>query len=241
MIGALSIYAATPDAFDKAELNLLKELADDLAFGIQAQRTHRAQQHAMARLQRTMESTILALANTLELRDPYTAGHQRRVAQLGKAIALRIGLDAERAEAIYLAGMIHDIGKIYVPAEVLSRPGKLTPLEFSLVKTHVEAAYGILGPIDFSWPLAEIVHQHHERLDGSGYPRGIRGDEISIDARIVAVADVVEAMSAHRPYRPGLGIDAALDEITRGKDTLFDAGVVDGCVALFREDSFAFA
>jgi PAS domain S-box-containing protein len=241
LIGALSIYAATPDAFDKAELNLLKELADDLAFGIQAQRTHRAQQHAMARLQRTMESTILALANTLELRDPYTAGHQRRVAQLGKAIALRIGLDAERAEAIYLAGMIHDIGKIYVPAEVLSRPGKLTPLEFSLVKTHVEAAYGILGPIDFSWPLADIVHQHHERLDGSGYPRGIRGDEISIDARIVAVADVVEAMSAHRPYRPGLGIDAALDEITRGKDTLFDAGVVDGCVALFREDSFAFA
>jgi PAS domain S-box-containing protein len=240
MIGALSIFAENPDAFDKAELDLLKELADDLAFGIQAQRTHRAQRHAVARLQRTMESTILALANTLELRDPYTAGHQRRVAKLGKALALRIGLDAERAEAIYLAGMIHDIGKIYVPAEVLSRPGKLTSLEFSLVKTHVEAAYGILNPIDFSWPLADIIHQHHERLDGSGYPRGIRGDEILLDARIVAVADVVEAMSAHRPYRPGLGIDAALEEIARGKNTLFDAGVVDGCIALFREDNFDF-
>jgi PAS domain S-box-containing protein len=240
LIGALSIYAATPDAFDKAEIDLLKELADDLAFGIQAQRTHRAQRHAMARLQRTMESTILALANTLELRDPYTAGHQRRVAQLAKAIALRIGLDAERAEAIFLAGMIHDIGKIYVPAEVLSRPGQLTSLEFSLVKTHVEAAYGILNPIDFSWPLADIIHQHHERLNGSGYPRGIQGDEIVLDARILAVADVVEAMSAHRPYRPGLGIEAALEEIVSGKDRLFDPDVVDGCVALFREDAFAF-
>jgi GAF domain-containing protein len=239
-IGALSIYAETPDAFDKAELDLLKELADDLAFGIQAQRTHRAQRHAMARLQRTMESTILALANTLELRDPYTAGHQRRVAKLAKAIALRIGLDAERAEAIYLAGMIHDIGKIYVPAEVLSRPGKLTSLEFSLVKTHVEAAYGILNPIDFSWPLADIIHQHHERLNGSGYPRGIQGDDIVLDARILAVADVVEAMSAHRPYRPGLGIDAALEEIVSGKERLFDPDVVDSCVALFREDAFAF-
>lgn len=240
LIGALSIFAENMDSFDKAELALLKELADDLAYGIQAQRIHTEQLHAVARLQQTMEATIVALANTLELRDPYTAGHQRRVAQLAKAIALRIGIDAERAEAIYLAGMIHDIGKIYVPSEVLTRPGKLTPLEYSLVQTHVEAGYGILHPIEFPWPLADIVHQHHERLDGSGYPRGIRDEEITLDARILAVADVVEAMSAHRPYRPGLGIDAALAEIESGKDKLYDATVVDGCIALFREDGFRF-
>jgi PAS domain S-box-containing protein/putative nucleotidyltransferase with HDIG domain len=240
LIGALSIFAENMDAFDKAELALLKELADDLAFGIQAQRIHSERQQAIARLQQTMEATIVALANTLELRDPYTAGHQRRVAILAKAIALRIGIDAERAEAIYLAGMIHDIGKIYVPSEVLTRPGRLTPLEFSLVQTHVEAGYGILHPIDFPWPLADIVHQHHERLDGSGYPRGIRGDDITLDARILAVADVVEAMSAHRPYRPGLGIDAALAEIESGKDKLYDTAVVDGCIALFRDDAFKF-
>lgn len=241
LIGSLSIFAESHEAFDKAELDLLRELADDLAYGIQAQRTHRAQQQAVARLQQTMEATIVALANTLELRDPYTAGHQRRVAQLAKAIALRIGIDVERAEAIYLAGMIHDIGKIYVPSEVLTRPGKLTPLEYSLVQTHVEAGYGILQPIEFPWPLADIVHQHHERLDGSGYPRGIRGDEIMLDARILAVADVVEAMSAHRPYRPGLGIDAAIAEIESGKERLYDPAVVDGCVALFRVDNFQFA
>lgn len=240
LIGTLSIFAETLDAFDKAEFDLLRELADDLAFGIQAQRIHSEQVQAVARLQKTMESTILALANTLELRDPYTAGHQRRVAKLGKAIALRLGIDHERAESIYLAGMIHDIGKIYVPSEVLSRPGRLTPLEYSLTQTHVEAAYGILHPIDFSWPLADVVYQHHERLDGSGYPRGIRGDEIMLDARILAVADVVEAMSAHRPYRPGLGIDAALAEIESGKKTLYDPDVVDQCIALFREDHFQF-
>jgi PAS domain S-box-containing protein len=240
LIGALSIFAADTDAFDKEELALLKELADDLAYGIQAQRTHAEQQRAVARLQQTMEATIVALANTLELRDPYTAGHQRRVARLAKAIALRIGIDTERAEAIYLAGMIHDIGKIYVPSEVLTRPGKLTPLEYSLVQTHVEAAYGILQPIEFPWPLADIVYQHHERLDGSGYPRGIRGDEIMLDARILAVADVVEAMSAHRPYRPGLGMEAALAEIESGKERLYDTAVVDGCIALFRDDSFRF-
>jgi PAS domain S-box-containing protein len=240
LIGTLSIFAESMDSFDKAEFDLLRELADDLAYGIQAQRIHTEQQQAVVRLHKTMEATIVALANTLELRDPYTAGHQRRVAQLAKAIALRIGIDTERAEAIYLAGMIHDIGKIYVPSEVLTRPGRLTPLEYSLVQTHVEAAYGILHPIEFPWPLADIVHQHHERLDGSGYPRGIRGDEIVIDARILAVADVVEAMSAHRPYRPGLGIDAALTEIESGRERFFDPQVVDGCIALFREDGFRF-
>jgi PAS domain S-box-containing protein len=240
LIGTLSIFAETAESFDKAELELLRELADDLAFGIQAQRTHAEQERSVARLQQTMESTILALANTLELRDPYTAGHQRRVAALAKAIAQRLSVDAERAEAIYLAGMIHDIGKIYVPSEVLTRPGRLTPLEYSLVQTHVEAGYGLLQPIEFPWPLAEIIYQHHERLDGSGYPRGIRGDEITLDARIIAVADVVEATSAHRPYRAGLGLEAALEEIEAGKGQLFDPAVVDGCVALFREGSFRF-
>jgi PAS domain S-box-containing protein/putative nucleotidyltransferase with HDIG domain len=240
LIGALSIFAENAEAFDRAELDLLKELADDLAFGIQAQRTHVEQKHAVTRLRQTMEATILALANTLELRDPYTAGHQRRVANLAKAIARRLGLDDERAEVIYLAGMIHDIGKIYVPSEVLTRPGRLTPLEYSLVQTHVEAAYAILQPIEFPWPLAEIIYQHHERLDGTGYPRGCRGDDISLDARILAVADVVEAMSAHRPYRPGLGIDAALAEIVASKGRTLDPGVVDGCVALFRTDGFQF-
>jgi HD-GYP domain-containing protein (c-di-GMP phosphodiesterase class II) len=127
-----------------------------------------------------------------------------------------------------------------VPSEVLTRPGKLTPLEYSLVQTHVEAGYGLLQPIDFPWPLAEIIYQHHERLDGSGYPRGIRGDEVMLEARILAVADVVEATSAHRPYRPGLGLETAMAEIESGKDRFFDPAVVDGCVALFREDGFQF-
>ena len=171
----------------------------------------------------------------LEKRDPYTAGHQRRVADLAEKIALKLGLPKEQAHGIYLASIVHDIGKIQVPAEVLNKPGKLTDLEFSLIKLHPQTGYDILKAIRSPWPIPEAVLQHHERLDGTGYPQGLKGEQIIIEARIIAVADVVEAMSSHRPYRPGLGLEAALAEISRVRGTQLDSNAVDACLQLFKE------
>jgi putative nucleotidyltransferase with HDIG domain/PAS domain S-box-containing protein len=178
---------------------------------------------------------IAAIAATAEARDPYTAGHQRRVADIAAAISEELGLSADEVEGIRLAAFIHDIGKVAIPAEILVRPGKLRPLEWEMIKDHPRAGCEILADIEFPWPVAQMILQHHERMDGSGYPSGLRGDEISLGARIIAVADVVEAMSSHRPYRPGLGLKAALAEIERGRGTLFDPLVVDVCLRLFRE------
>jgi putative two-component system response regulator len=189
-------------------------------------------------LRRALGASIEALAAAAEARDPYTAGHQRRVANLAQAIATEMALSTDDIEAVHMAGAIHDIGKIRVPSEILNRPGKLTDIEMQLIRMHPEVGYEILKLIDFPWPVAEIERQHHERLDGSGYPRGLRGDEILMPARIIAVADVVEAMTSHRPYRPALGLDAALDEIVKGKGILYDASAVDACVRLFRERGF---
>lgn len=239
-MGVLTILARQPEAFDAAERRLLAELAEDLAFGLHVLHTKEDRQRAVQRMQRTMAATIKALASTLELRDPYTAGHQQRVAELAVAIARKLNMPEPQIEGLYLAGMIHDIGKISVPSEILCRPGRLSPIEFAMVQTHVEAAYGILQPIDFPWPIAEIVRQHHERLDGSGYPRGLQAPEIRVESRILAVADVVEAMSNHRPYRPGLGIDLALAEVIAHSGRLFDGQVVEACVSLFRQDGFRF-
>ncbi len=187
-----------------------------------------------------LKATIESIAKTTEIRDPYTAGHQKRVAQLAFAIAGEMSLPQDKAEAIHMAAVIHDIGKMFVPAEILARPSKLSKDEFGLVKTHPQAGYDILKDIEFPWPIAQIVFQHHERMNGSGYPSGLSGEAILIEARILAVTDVVEAMASHRPYRPALGIDKALEEISRNKGTLFDAEAVDACVRLFREKSFKF-
>lgn len=172
-------------------------------------------------------AAVEAMAATVEARDPYTAGHQRRVAEIAVAIAAEMGVSAFDIEGIELAASIHDVGKIRVPAEILARPGRLHPAEFELVKTHCQAGYEIVREIKFPWPVADMIHHHHERFDGAGYPQQLTGAEIVIGARIIAVADVLEAMSAHRPYRPGLGIAAALGEISKGRGSLFDPNVVD--------------
>ncbi|MFH0847698.1 MAG: PAS domain S-box protein, partial [Chloroflexota bacterium] len=197
-------------------------------------------QRGLERLRKAMGDTIQAMAHISEVRDPYTAGHQRRVAQLSTEIAKELGFSGEQLEAIRVIALIHDIGKIHVPAEILSKPGKLSELEYSMIKSHCQVGYEILKTIDFPWPVAQIVLQHHERLDGSGYPAGLHGNEISPEARILAVADVVEAMSSHRPYRASQGVGEALKEIQAGKGTLYDADVVDACVRLFTERLFNF-
>ncbi len=233
--GVLTIYAVEADAFDFDEIELLKEMADDLAFGILTLRVKQAHREHEQRLHKNMLQTVEAIAGIVEMRDPYTSGHQARVAKLARSIAQQMGLSEEEMQVIHLAGLVHDLGKISIPAEILSKPGRLNAIEFSLIKLHPQSGYDILKGIDFSWPIAQMVLQHHERMDGSGYPLGLKGEEILPGARILAVADVFEAMSSHRPYRPGLGVDAALEEIIRARGTTYDAQVVDACVALFRE------
>ena len=195
---------------------------------------------ALEKASSTLDGTIEAIAMMSELRDPYTAGHQRMVSQLAVAIANEIGMERDRIEDLAVAGLLHDVGKVYVPSEILSKPGKLTDLELGLAKAHAEASYNIVRSIKFSGPIAHMVWQHHERIDGSGYPRGLVGDQIMLEARILAVADVVEAMTSHRPYRPALGLKKALDEITSNRAVLYDAQAVDACLTLFNEKGFQF-
>jgi PAS domain S-box-containing protein len=191
-------------------------------------------------LNKTLEDTIDALGFALQTKDPFTAGHQRRVASLSCKIAGKMNYDKDSIRGIRLAGLVHDIGKIYVPTEILSKPGKLTDVEFDIIKTHSQAGHDIIKSIEFPWPIATIVLQHHERLDGSGYPRSLTEDEILREAKIMAVADVVESISSHRPYRAALGIDAALDEISSNKGILYDPEAVEACITLFQEGSFSF-
>ena len=241
VFGVLSIYAAEQNGFDQAEVRLLGELADDLAFGIAMLRVRAAHAESAKRLKRSMEGTITAMAAAVDLRDPYTAGHQRRVAELAVAIARKLNLSEDEIHGIRLAGVVHDLGKLTVPAEILSKPSRLTSLEYELIKTHAEAGYSILKEIEFPWPIAQIVYQHHERLDGSGYPRGLKDSDILIGAKILAVADTIEAMASHRPYRPGLGIEKALEEISANRGSSYDVAVADACVQLFRDNQFAFS
>lgn len=190
------------------------------------------------KLQLAMTQTIAAMSRVIEMRDPYTAGHQRRAADLVRAIAEEMGLSGEGVRWLHRAGLIYEVGKIQIPAEILSKPGRLNEVEYALIKMHAEAGFGILREIDFPAPLAQIVHQHHERMDGSGYPQGLKGDSILPEARILAVADVVEAMCSHRPYRPAMGVEAALHEISSKRGVLYDAEVVDACLRLFRERGY---
>ncbi len=197
-------------------------------------------QNTLKSLRKSVSTTIQVLVSVIEVRDPYTAGHQRRAANLARAIAAEMGLPAGKVEGIRMAGYIHDIGKLSIPAEILSKPTKLSELEFALIKEHARSGYEILKDIESPWPLAEMVYQHHERMDGSGYPRKLQGNDIIIEARILAVADVIEAMASHRPYRPSLGIDMALVEIERNRGTIYDDAVVDAGLRLFREKGFKF-
>ncbi|MDO9230103.1 MAG: PAS domain S-box protein, partial [Syntrophales bacterium] len=189
-------------------------------------------------LRKAVNTTIQVMVAAVETRDPYTAGHQIRSANLARAIATEMGLPQEKIDAIRIAGSIHDIGKLSIPAEILSKPTKLSEIEFSLIKEHARRGFEMLKDVESLWPLAEIVHQHHERMDGSGYPGNLKGDAILIEARILAVADVAEAMASHRPYRPGMGIDAALNEIEKNRGILYDSTAADACLRLFREKGF---
>jgi len=187
------------------------------------------------RLKKTMDAAIDTISKIVEAKDPYTAGHQQKVSLLATAIAKELNLSPDKVEGIRIASLIHDIGKISIPAEILSKSITLSDIEFSLIKGHSQIGYDILKSIDFSYPVAQIILQHHERLDGSGYPNNLKGDEILLEAKIIGVADVVEAMSSHRPYRPALGIDAALEEISKNKAILYDSKVVDACLKIFKK------
>ena len=193
------------------------------------------------KLQRALEGTIHVLVSAIEMQDPFTAGHQRQVNQLACAIANEMDLPEEQIEGIHMAALIHDIGKINTPAGILNKPGPLSDLEYALIKAHAQDGCDLLnGTVDFPWPVAQIVLQHHERMDGSGYPQGLSGEEIMLEARILGVADVVAAMASHRPYRPARGLDKALEEIARNRGVLYDPEVVDACLKLFTEKGFAF-
>lgn len=234
-LGVINIYLAADQTRDPRTEEFLRAIANTLAGIIVRRRTDKGLKEALERLQRNLYQTLESLATALEKRDVYTAGHQRRVAELAGGIARHMGLPAEIVESVELAAHVHDIGKLYVPADILTKPSKLKPMEMGLVKDHPQAGYEILKNVEFPWPIAEIILQHHERLDGSGYPQGLAGEQIRLEARILAVADVVEAMSSHRPYRPALGIDEALEEIRQNKGITYDAEVVDACIKFLTE------
>lgn len=201
-------------------------------------RMEEERQDYLVRLEKSMESTVQAIAHTIEKRDPYTAGHQRRVAALTKHLGEELNLSPDEVHGITLAASIHDIGKIHIPSEILTYPGELGTIEYELVKTHAQIGYEILKLTDFPWPVAQMVLQHHERMDGSGYPQHLTGDKLLLGARIIAVADVVESIASYRPYRPALGLHDALEEIEEHRGTLYDANVVNACLRLFREKNY---
>jgi putative nucleotidyltransferase with HDIG domain len=254
LIGTLCVGFSSPNRITQAVISMTTELANPIALAItQAQLREKLQERVVElskakneleasnqRLSHTLKQTVHALAAEAEVRDQYTAGHQRRVAKLAVAIAKDIHLHPFRTEGLEVAALMHDIGKIAIPIGILSKTGKVSPAEFAIIKTHPEVAYKILCNVDFPWPVAAIVLQHHERMDGSGYPKGLKGEQILLEARMLAVADVVEAMSSHRPYRPSLGIHAALEEIQRNSGKLYDKEIVNLCVRQFEIEDFQF-
>jgi PAS domain S-box-containing protein/putative nucleotidyltransferase with HDIG domain len=244
-VGCFTLFSDSSYIFDDRARQLLTEMAMDMSFALSnfALENDRLQaqqqvQSYLAQLESAFMHTVMMAMNLSELRDPYTAGHERRVGLIAKAIATEMGLDEKTVQGTEIAGYLHDLGKITIPAEILSRPGKLTKLEYLLIREHVQASYNILSSTDFPWPVADVVLQHHERMDGSGYPQGLKGEQISLQARILALADVVEAIASHRPYRPCKGIEAALAEIESGCGKLYDPEVVAACLRLFREKGF---
>ncbi len=231
--GVLSVYSRIPSAFTESATKLFQELVSNLSYGIESRRTkdayHRALQEQISlanRAERALEDSLLAIAATLEQRDPYTAGHEKNVAELAVSIGRQMGWDERRLQGLYLAGIVHDLGKIHIPVEILTKPGRLTPAEYALIKTHPEVGYNILKNIQYPWPIAEMVRQHHEYLDGSGYPHGLKEGHILDEARILTVADIYESMSSPRPYRAALGRDSAIGEIRRLQGIRLDPAVV---------------
>lgn len=246
-IGALNLYSSEFNAFDQHEVELLVQMASSLTFGILLRRNEQSLndtttelQHNLKKMRRIIAQTVEALATSVELRDPYTAGHQRRVTELSVAIAEELGFKGEVLHEVTVASSLHDIGQITIPTEIMTRPGKLSAIEMGIIQTHAKAGYDIVKDVEFPWPIAEIVYQHHEKMDGTGYPRGLKGDEILFTARILMVANVMESMMSHRPYRPSLGQEAALSELKKYRGTWYDASVVDACLRLFEEGRFSF-
>jgi HD-GYP domain-containing protein (c-di-GMP phosphodiesterase class II) len=217
------------------EMRLVEQVAAQLGFGITALRTARAKDRFQEQLRTSLEQTIQVISETIDTRDPYTAGHQLRVADICSKIATHMGLSSERARGLRLAATIHDCGKIAMPSELLAKPSRLTPAEYSLLKEHAQRGFDIVKKIKFPWPIAEMILQHQERMDGSGYPRRLRGEQILLESRILAVADVIDSMSNHRPYRPALGLDAAVNEILKGRGTSYDGDVADAALCLFAD------
>jgi len=218
--------------------NLNRQLQQEIE---ERKRTQKKLSNSYLQLQQSLDEIVHAMSLTLEERDPYTAGHQRRTAELSLAIAREMGLSEHQKKGLQMAGLIHDMGKISVPGEILSKPGRLNDAELQLIKRHPQVAYDILNQIDFPWSVDKIVLQHHEKLDGSGYPQGLLGAEILLESKILCVADVMETMETHRPYRPSLGREVALEEISKNRGILYDAEVVDACIRLFREADFQYS
>jgi putative nucleotidyltransferase with HDIG domain len=243
--GIMAVYASQPHAFGPVVTEAFTHLAEEIGIGLYAlEREERLsaerveRERAQEELAWALSAVVSAITTAFEMRDPYTAGHQNRVAEVACAIAKEFGWHEDQVQAMRVAAMVHDIGKISIPTEILAKSTALTEEDWLVIKEHPETGYKILRDVPFRWPIAEAVRQHHERIDGSGYPRGLKGDQILLDSRILAVADVVEAMASNRPYRPGLGLDAALEEIERQAGTQLDADVVRICVSLFREKGF---
>lgn len=241
VIAALSVYSCSEKRFDDEEVKLLEEFSSHLGLAIRMKRTEADRDSMTGALQSSSLNIVTAVSATIEKRDPYTAGHQSRVSELAVRIAEKLGWDQARTEGLRLGALIHDIGKIYVPSEILNRPGRLTSGEFAVIKTHPEVGADILKGIKFPWPIQEMILQHHERIDGTGYPRGLKGDEILPEAKILAVADVIEAITSHRPYRPGHGIDLAKKELTDRKGAAYAPDIVDACLAVIDEDKFTWS
>jgi putative nucleotidyltransferase with HDIG domain len=214
------------------------EAAGDITVALKSLRLEKELETSLASMKKVLGETVEAIAYMSEMRDPYTAGHQRRVAKLASAVAREMGMAEEQVEGIRVSGFLHDVGKIVVPAEILSKPGRINEAELSLIRTHSSVGYEILKLLEFPWPVAKAVLQHHERRDGSGYPGGLTAEVLTVEAEILAVSDVVESMASRRPYREALGIDKALEEISEKKGTLYNPQVVDACLRLFRDKGF---
>lgn len=237
---AIETVASVQYAGQRAILGYFMEITAQKQAEEALEESNQKLRESHANFRRALYSTVDALALAMEMRDPYTAGHQQRVTQLACAIAGEMGLPEDQIRGLKVAGALHDIGKITTPAEILSKPSRLREHEMGLIRDHAQASHDILKNVKFPWPVATIILQHHERLDGSGYPGGLKDKEIILGAKILAVADVVEAMVSHRPYRPALGIDRALEEISRNKGVLYDSEIVDVCIKLFVEKRFEF-
>jgi PAS domain S-box-containing protein/putative nucleotidyltransferase with HDIG domain len=240
VMGSLDVYSGEKDAFGPEEIEFLMEAAGDITVALKSLRLEQELETSLAGMKKVLGETVEAIACMSEMRDPYTAGHQRRVAKLASAVAREMGMAEDQVEGIRVSGFLHDVGKIVVPAEILSKPGRINEAELSLIRTHSSVGYEILKLLEFPWPVAKAVLQHHERRDGSGYPGGLTAGAVTVEAEILAVADVVESMASRRPYREALGIDKALEEISQKREILYNPQVVDACLRLFKDKGFTF-